>query len=147
MNKHFIIFAAAIGLVLTGCASGRFKERQAQRDKVAGTSGMYCEFVSGDEHPDVDVEMNLRMAQRCDANKPFSITGYKNSSENFGLVYCCSMVKAEPKAAPKSVPVERKDDAVISADKKAVVPAASSAPGEKKPVAPAAKDAKDELDN
>lgn len=65
------------------------------RDKAAATSGYFCEFISGDVHNDIDIELNLQMAQRCDGNKPFSITNYKNSSENFGIIYCCSIVKKD----------------------------------------------------
>lgn len=75
---------------MIGCMSAKFKQRQMMRDKEAGTSGLYCEFVSGDEFPDVDVEVNLRMNKRCDSNKNFSIAGYKNSSEQYGMTYCCA---------------------------------------------------------
>lgn len=106
-----IFTALILGAMLTGCASGRFKERQAQREKMATTSGMFCEFVSGDEFPDVDVEVSLHMAQRCDSNKPFSLTGYKNSSENFGVVYCCSIVREKP-AEKAPVKSEKKEEIV-----------------------------------
>lgn len=145
MIKFFVF--AVLGLALTGCASGRFKERQAQRDKVAATSGMFCEFVSGDEHPDVDVEMNLRMAQKCDSNKPFSITGYKNSSENFGVVYCCSMVKNEPK--PKVTERREKPEATAADSVNSSAPKAaptSPAAGDAKKAAPKVDDNSD-LDN
>lgn len=94
---------AVMGLVLTGCAGG-FKERQQARDRVAQSSGLFCEFVSGNEFPDVDVEVNLRMAKRCDSEKHFSITQYQNSSNQYGLVYCCGAdkSKAPPAVAPRS---------------------------------------------
>lgn len=92
---------AAIGLILSGCAGG-FKERQQTRDRVAQTSGLFCEFVSGNEYPDVDVEVSLRMAKRCDAEKNFSITQYQNSSNQYGLVYCCGVDKS--KAATQAGP-------------------------------------------
>ena len=125
LKNVFKLFLVA-GFV-SGCASAKFKERQMQRDKLAATSGMFCEFVSGEDHPDVDVEMNMKMAQKCDASKPFSITSYKNSSENFGLVYCCSVAKAE-KPSPKVV--ERKE---MSA-----APAAAAAPAATDKKAPSA---------
>ncbi len=125
LKNVFKLFLVA-GL-LSGCASAKFKERQMQRDKLAASSGMFCEFVSGEDHPDVDVEMNMKMAQKCDASKPFSITSYKNSSENFGLVYCCSVAKAE-KPAPKAS--ERKES--TSAAGSTVAPAG----GDKKAPAP-----------
>ncbi len=127
MLKNVLKLFVVAGFV-SGCASAKFKERQMQRDKLAASSGMFCEFVSGEDYPDVDVEMNMKMAQKCDASKPFSITSYKNSSENFGLVYCCSVAKAE-KPAPKAV--ERKEVSTTpvvaapaaAADKKAPTPA------------------------
>jgi hypothetical protein len=84
------ILFVSIALLLSGCASGKFKERQEQREKVSATSGMFCEFVSGDVFPDLDVELNLRMAQRCDSNKNFTLANYKNSSEQNGIIYCCA---------------------------------------------------------
>ena len=58
---------------------------------------MYCEFISGDVHSDIDVELNMQMARRCDSTKPMTLTNYKNSSENFGVIYCCNIKKEEPK--------------------------------------------------
>lgn len=90
-------------LMLAGCASGTFKARQEQREKAVGNSGMFCEFVSGDLFPDVDVELNLSMARRCDSSKSFSITNYKNSSAHNGILYCCSALRGDKKAsAPKA---------------------------------------------
>ncbi|MEN0058144.1 MAG: hypothetical protein AAGB31_04870 [Bdellovibrio sp.] len=61
---------------------------------------MFCEFLSGDLFPDLDVELNLQMARRCEANKNFSITDYKNSSGQSGVMYCCALAgKAEKKTA------------------------------------------------
>lgn len=76
--------------LFVGCASGTFKARQEQREKMAASTGMYCEFVSGDLFPDLDVELSMSMAKRCDSSKNFSITNYKNSSDHNGVVYCCS---------------------------------------------------------
>lgn len=98
--KLTILIAAALFLV--GC--GNSKVRQEQRDKISSSSGMYCEFISGDIHNDIDIELNVQMGKRCDSSKPYSITNYKNSSENFGIVYCCSI--AGKKAA--QTPVETK---------------------------------------
>lgn len=80
---------AVTSLLLVSCASG-YKARQELRDKSSATTGMYCEFVSGDEFTDVDVEVSLRMGKRCEASRPFSITNYKNASDNNGIVYCCN---------------------------------------------------------
>lgn len=96
--------------LLSACASGTFKARQEQRDKMAAASGLYCEFVNGDKHPDIDVELNLQVAKRCDANGNLSITNYRNSSEQSGVVYCCSTQATERSSsanisvAPSSTP-------------------------------------------
>ncbi len=74
---------------LAGCASGTYKLRQEQREKLSASSGLYCEFVNGEQHPDIDVELNMQMAKRCDGTKPFSISNYKTSSEMNGIMYCC----------------------------------------------------------
>ncbi|MBX2987510.1 MAG: hypothetical protein KF802_06405 [Bdellovibrionaceae bacterium] len=121
----FVLFLSA--LTLTACSSAQ-KQRAEQREKLAASSGLYCDFINGDEHRDVDVEVNMSMARRCDAAKPFSMTSYKNSSEVSGILYCCATVRKEdsrdkdkkaatslftPGAAPAGKPAdtEKKPDA------------------------------------
>lgn len=94
-------FLSLLALTFVGCASGKFKARQEQREKLAASSGMYCEFISGDLYPDLDVELSMAMAKRCDATKQFTITNYKNSSDHNGVIYCCSMAAAKRAAAAK----------------------------------------------
>lgn len=95
-RKLLILSLLASTFVFVSCSSNQ-KQRQEQRDKVSASSGMYCEFISGDVHNDIDIELNIQMGKRCDASRPFSLTNYKNSSENFGVIYCCSMPKKEEK--------------------------------------------------
>ena len=90
------IFGFLLATLLVGCGSAQ-KQRLELREKMAASSGMYCEFISGDVHNDIDVELNLQMARRCEPTKPLSITNYKNSSENYGVIYCCSVRKDETK--------------------------------------------------
>lgn len=98
-----ISILTVVAVYLSACASGSFKARQQQRDRVANSSGLYCEFVSGDEYPDVDVEVNFQMAKKCDPSKHFSLANYKSSSENYGIVFCCGhTMKAESKSDAKS---------------------------------------------
>ena len=95
----------SLSTLFVGCASGTFKARQEQREKMAANTGMYCEFVSGDLFPDVDVELSMSMAKRCDANKNFSIANYKNSSDHNGIIYCCSTMsgrRPSPVSAKKT---------------------------------------------
>jgi hypothetical protein len=116
---------ATVAAVLSGCASGTYKARQEMREKAAVSTGLFCEFVNGEQHTDVDVELNLQMAKRCDGSKPFSITNYRNSSEMFGVVYCCQTpagrraARAEPKvkSAPKASPVPIPSPSAAPADK------------------------------
>lgn len=92
LSHTFLILSMSFGLF---ACSNKMKIRQEQREKIAATSGLYCDFVNGDEFKDVEVELNMVMAKRCDPVKPMTITNYKNASEIYGLVYCCAMSKKE----------------------------------------------------
>lgn len=123
-----ITILSLVALYLSACASGSFKARQQQRDKIASTSGLYCEFISGDEYPDVDVEVNIQMAKKCDANKHFSIANYKSSSENYGIVFCCGhAAKAEAKSDIK-MDAAKGPGIDLKSEVKALEPAAPTAP-------------------
>ena len=101
---------------LSGCASSKMKARKEQREGVANSSKLWCEFINGEIYPDIDVALNLEMAKRCDSNKSFSITQYRTPSENQGIMYCCSIQAAAPKGP---VAVIEKEDDKKSSDKKA----------------------------
>lgn len=89
-------------LALSGCASSAYKQRMEQREKLASSSGLYCEWINGDKHSDIDVEINLQMSKRCDSSKPFSLTPYKNPSDQNGIMYCCAMAgSGEPKVSSR----------------------------------------------
>lgn len=105
-------------LALTGCASSSHKVRHEQREKLAGSAGLYCEWINGDKHSDIDVELNLQMAKRCDSSKPFTLTPYKNSSDQSGIVYCCAMSARKASAAPTAQKAST-----------STAPAATAAPG------------------
>lgn len=96
---------AIAGLLMAGCGSGSVRAKKEQRDKAVQTAHLWCEFVNGENNPtDVDVALNLSMAQKCDSDKPFSVSTYKTPSEVQGLVYCCGMQdknKKEEKAMAK----------------------------------------------
>lgn len=93
MFLNRIVVGAVVGaLLMTGC--GSMQKRQEERNKVAQSSGLYCEFVNGDANNDVDVEVNIQMSKKCDISKQFSLTNYKNASDIFGIVYCCHYQKA-----------------------------------------------------
>ncbi|MEK2690008.1 hypothetical protein [Bdellovibrio sp. GT3] len=88
---RILVVSLSSVFLLSACASGTFKARQEQRDKLAANTGMYCNFVSGEQFPDIEVELSMEMAKRCDSSRAFSITNFKNSSNENGVVYCCSM--------------------------------------------------------
>lgn len=103
-SKRILIgLAAASAVFFTGCSSA-YKARQEERNKVAASSGHYCEFLNGDAHNDVDVELTLQMAKKCDNSKPYSMTSYKNASDIFGVIYCCAYQKGKGPAAPPAKP-------------------------------------------
>lgn len=118
-SQGLLLLSISSILLLSGCASGTFKARQEQREKLAASSGMFCEFVSGDLFPDLDVELSMQMARRCDSNKQFSITNYKNSSDQLGVIYCCSTSSRRAAAARKAAPVN-KSETPVDADAEVV---------------------------
>ena len=106
MANRFLMLLGAV-VFMSGCASGTFKARQEQREKMAASAGLYCEFVSGDLFPDLDVELNMRVAKRCDAERNLTITSYKNSSDQTGVMYCCSMTGGAGPAPKRQARAER----------------------------------------
>ena len=126
-------------LFLTGCSSSR-KQKFEQREKLAASSGLYCDFVNGEKNKEVELELNVLMAKKCDSDRPFSITSYKSPAEVTGVLYCCAIrkeakavesrssnqkseVKAEAKAESKAeVKPAAKPSAVAPVDKKASQP-------------------------
>jgi hypothetical protein len=103
MTKYFIKFSLLTIVVFSGCSSAQ-KARREERDRAAQSKGVFCDFVSESDFKDVDVELNLRIAKRCNANKPFSISGYKRVSENPGVLYCCNTEGAGEVESPSVKP-------------------------------------------
>jgi len=122
--NRFLLLAGAV-VFMSGCASGTFKARQEQREKMAASSGLYCEFISGDLFPDLDVELNMRMAKRCDADRNYTITNYKNSSDQTGVMYCCSLTGITA-APPKRQARAERPAMSTPAPAAAVAPAAAA---------------------
>lgn len=98
MTSRLLAFSI-LALSLVGCSNAA-KMRAQEREKVSLSSGLYCDFVNGDEYADVEVQLNIEMAKRCDAGRDFTLTSYKNSSEIHGLVYCCALARKDEKPAP-----------------------------------------------
>lgn len=112
---RFLVIALSSAFLFS--CSSMYKERAEQRDKVAQSSGVFCDFVNGDDHGDAAVELNIQMAKKCDSNKHYSITNYKNASDIFGIVYCCATAKKEAPLSPSTAkpgtpakPAASKDD-------------------------------------
>jgi hypothetical protein len=99
-----IAASAALSLVfLAGCASSQQKMRREQREKAVQNTRLYCEFLNGEQYPDIDVALNLQMAAKCDADKSITITDYKTPSEIPGVMFCCSV---HPRALPGGAKAE-----------------------------------------
>lgn len=96
-------------IVWTGCSSSKIKERKEQRDRIVQTSKMYCEFINGEQYPDMDVALNLEMAKKCDSEKPFSLTNYKTPTENPGILFCCSPSSRSQMANERARKKEREE--------------------------------------
>jgi len=117
-----VLLAVSAVFLVTGCASGTFKARQEQREKMAASSGMFCDFVSAALSPDVDVELSMQMARRCDSTKNFSITNYRSASDEQGVLYCCATSSRSvapkkstaKKPSPKSSTSESSEEEVVA---------------------------------
>lgn len=144
----FLMGALVSLLTISGCASNR-KQKFDQREKAALASGLYCDFVNGEKSPEVELELNLLMSKKCDADKNFSITSYRTPAEVSGILYCCSTKKIEvkppeakvsPSVSPSSTP------APSSSTIAPAVPPKGQTPVDKKPAQPQdkLKDDKDE---
>lgn len=102
--SYFLGTVSLASLLLAGCASSN-AHREESRNKIVQTSKIFCEFVNGDNNPDIDVAVNLAVGAKCDADRSFSMTSYRTPSEINGILYCCGV--REPKsesAASKKVP-------------------------------------------
>lgn len=113
MVKVISILGVVGCLLVTGCASSKYKARQEQREKMAGSAGLYCDWINGDKHSDIDVELNMQMAKRCDSSRPHSLTPYKNSSDQNGIMFCCAtggnsaIAQANKKSSGPAAPQKR----------------------------------------
>ena len=93
-SRYEKFFASSVTLIVVvslfaGCGSNRVRARKEERDKLAQSSKIYCDFVNGEIYPDIEVATNLEMAKHCDSEKSFTLTSYHSPSDNIGLVFCC----------------------------------------------------------
>lgn len=87
--KKIGILGVVFAIIISGCSAAQ-KARREERDRVVQSKGVLCDFVSESDFKDIDIELNLRLAKKCDASKPFNISSYKRVSENPGVLYCCN---------------------------------------------------------
>lgn len=135
MTSRLLAFSI-LALSLVGCSNAA-KMRAQEREKVSLSSGLYCDFVNGDEYADVEVQLNIEMAKRCDVGRDFTLTSYKNSSEIHGLVYCCALARKDEKPAPAFTEIKQEAKVAPHAPKAAPAPviAPAAAPVVAPPVA------------
>jgi hypothetical protein len=111
MLFRIIILNSLLMVFVTGCASSKFKQRKEQRDSLVRGQGIYCDMVNGDLFPDVEVQLNIEMAKRCDSNKSFSISGYRApTSDAVGVVYCCALASANKSDVEVKSPAKKTDE-------------------------------------
>lgn len=121
---------------LAGCASSQQKLRREQREKAIQNTRLYCEFLNGEQYPDIDVALNLAMAQKCDADGSMTITDYKTPSEIPGVMFCCSVhprfLPTKPEASPARAAESHRAESRREAAKPVVAaPAPTPAPAAK----------------
>lgn len=149
---NFLMWAtlALTAVALSACSTGSVRAKKEAREKVMQTSKIYCDFVNGENNPtDVEVALNISMGQKCDYEKPYSITGYKTPSDISGVVFCCSLSDKDKKKDDKVngtkamdlKPVDGKGDKAGGpldlVEPPAAVTGASAKPGEATKVEPA----------
>lgn len=106
MKRHgslFLLFVAVGTLLLTGCASNNKKSEM--RDRAIASSGLACDFVNGEKNRQIELELNIVMAKKCDLDKPYTVTDYKTPAEVTGLIYCCRV--KEGAVTPVSTTTEK----------------------------------------
>jgi hypothetical protein len=115
MNKILLLFVC---MVFSGGCATISKERREARETAASQSGLFCDFVNESDFRDVEVELNLRMANKCNSAKPFSVSGYKRLNESAGFMYCCSVKESQVQETPKASAPSSKNDVEGSAKPK-----------------------------
>ncbi len=94
----------AVALLAQGCTSAQVRDSRKKRDTAVSKYGMYCDFVKSDSVLETEVELNVRMSDRCDAARPFSITSYNTATDVHGVLFCCSLDPEKAKARATVTP-------------------------------------------
>lgn len=115
--KKIMGLGLVAALVISGCSAAQ-KARRDERDKMVQSKGVFCDFVSESDFKDIDIELNLRLAKKCDATKPFQISSYKRVSENPGVLYCCNTGAGSYSSTELDSPAAKASPAVQSENSK-----------------------------
>jgi len=86
-----LFFCVSIIATFVGCSSSQMKQRKEQRESVATSSKIYCDYINGEIFPDIEIKLNLDVANKCKSDGMLSITNYTTPSENKGIMYCCTL--------------------------------------------------------
>lgn len=108
-NLNLILAASLALAALVGCSSTAQKERKAQREGLSKSSKLYCEFINGEQYQDIDVFLNIQMAQKCDADKPYSVSQYRTPSDIQGIMFCCGLTHKAAQAETAEAAPAKKD--------------------------------------
>ena len=129
--KFHLGFFVLIAVVVNGCASSQVRESRKKRDTAVSKYGMFCDFVKSDSVLETEVELNVRMSDRCDPARPFSITNYSSANDVRGVLFCCSLdpEKAKARSVVTPTPAPTIGTSAGSAKSNATAPA-SPAPAE-----------------
>lgn len=95
LPSFFIISLTLTALFLVSCASQQIEQQRKQRNKFAEETGFYCEFINGESVPAIDLDLNLKMAKKCDKNRNFTVNSYTQPNEQRGLIFCCILAKED----------------------------------------------------
>lgn len=109
-------FFILVFMQVLGCSSVSIKNRAQLRDKIVSETGFYCDFLSGEQYPDIHVALNIQVGQKCDVSKPLHYTHYRGPGEVPGLVFCCHL-KSNASSAKLEREVSKKVDTSVSEGK------------------------------
>ena len=105
-----ILQAVLLLIFVSACSTAQIKARKEVREKAANSSHLYCEFVNGENFPDIDVALNIQVAKFCEAKaNNISLTSYRSPSDAIGIVYCCGLKDGAIDKANKEALKESKE--------------------------------------
>jgi hypothetical protein len=105
---HFVVWLALIILFGLSCSGRKAREaRLKERDEVIKQSRLYCQFLSGEDFPDIDVKTNIEVGKKCDESKPLSLSHYVTPSKISGVLYCCNLKESQAPEARAPAQVKR----------------------------------------